>query len=74
MQTGKIYTFTEIFSPPEGFKDEAPYSCAIMEDEDGRRFPAFLSPHTHWEDVRVGCAAICNGEQKNGIPVYELVR
>ena len=50
------------------------YSCAIMEDEDGRRFPAFLSPHAHWEDVRVGCAATCSGEQKNGIPVYELVR
>jgi len=32
---GKIYSFTEVFVPPEGFELEAPYLLAIIELEEG---------------------------------------
>jgi uncharacterized OB-fold protein len=35
--TGKVYSFTEVNSPPEGFEDQVPYILAIIELDEGAR-------------------------------------
>jgi len=32
---GKIYSFTEIYAPPAGFEDQAPYVLALVELDEG---------------------------------------
>jgi len=34
---GKVYSYTEINSPPAGFEDQAPYVLAIIELEEGAK-------------------------------------
>ena len=51
---GTIYTFTKIFVTTEQFQDKAPYYCAIIEDDDGIRFPAFIKNVDEKEAVEIG--------------------
>lgn len=37
---GKIYSFTEISSPPAGFEEQAPYVLAIIELDEGAKLTA----------------------------------
>ncbi len=37
---GKVYSFTEISVPPEGFESQTPYLLAIIELEEGARLTA----------------------------------
>ncbi len=37
---GKVYSFSEIFSPPSGFELEAPYVLAIVQLEEGPKLTA----------------------------------
>lgn len=50
---GKVYSFTEIFSPPEGFKEQAPYVLAIIELDEGARITGQIVD-AHKDDVKIG--------------------
>src|SRR3989338_5534765 len=50
---GKIYSFTEIFAPPAGFEDQAPYVLAIIELEEGPKLTAQVV-NAHAKDVAIG--------------------
>ena len=50
---GKIYSFTEISAPPEGFEDQIPYILAIIELDEGAKLTAQIVD-AHKDDVKIG--------------------
>jgi uncharacterized OB-fold protein len=50
---GKVYSFTEISAPPEGFEDQVPYILAIIELDEGAKLTAQIVD-AHKDDVKVG--------------------
>lgn len=50
---GKVYSFTEVSSPPEGFEDQVPYILAVIELEEGARLTGQIVD-AHKEDVEIG--------------------
>lgn len=50
---GRIYSFTEVHSPPEGFEEQAPYVLAIVELEEGARVMGQIVD-VKKEDVKIG--------------------
>lgn len=50
---GKVYSFTEVHVPPEGFKEQAPYVLAIIELDEGARLTAQIVDAKE-EDVKIG--------------------
>ncbi len=50
---GKIYSFTEVSAPPEGFEDQIPYVLAIIELDEGAKLTAQIVD-AHKEDVKIG--------------------
>jgi len=50
---GKVYSFTEVAAPPEGFEDQVPYLLAIIELEEGARLTAQIVDAS-LKDVRIG--------------------
>ena len=50
---GKVYSFTEISAPPEGFEDQIPYILAIIELEEGAKLTAQIVD-AHNDDVKIG--------------------
>ena len=50
---GKVYSFTEIFAPPDGFEDQIPYILAIIELDEGARLTAQIVD-AHKDDIKIG--------------------
>ncbi|MBI5227403.1 Zn-ribbon domain-containing OB-fold protein [Candidatus Micrarchaeota archaeon] len=50
---GKIYSFTEVSAPPEGFEDQIPYVLAIIELVEGPKLTAQIVD-AQKEDVKIG--------------------
>jgi uncharacterized OB-fold protein len=50
---GKVYSFTEICSPPQGFEEQAPYVLAIIELDEGARLTGQIVD-AHKADVKIG--------------------
>ena len=50
---GKVYSFTEIYAPPAGFEDQAPYVLAIIELDEGARLTSQIVD-AHIKDVKIG--------------------
>ena len=50
---GKVYSFTEIYAPPAGFEDQAPYVLAIIELEEGAKLTSQIVD-AHIKDVKIG--------------------
>jgi hypothetical protein len=50
---GKIYSFTEVTAPPEGFEDQVPYVLAIIELDEGAKLTAQIVD-VHKKDVKIG--------------------
>lgn len=50
---GKVVSFTEVTSPPDGFEDQVPYILAIIELEEGARLTAQIVDATK-ADVKIG--------------------
>ncbi|MBN2477800.1 Zn-ribbon domain-containing OB-fold protein [Candidatus Micrarchaeota archaeon] len=49
---GKVYSYTKIFVPPEGFEKQAPYMLAVIELEEGARVTAQIVDTCG--DVKIG--------------------
>ena len=50
---GKIYSFTEIYAPPAGFEDQAPYVLAIVELKEGVKITGQVVD-VHINNVKTG--------------------
>jgi len=50
---GEIYSYTTIYSPPEGFKEYAPYTVALIKLNEGPLLTAQLTDISE-EDVQIG--------------------
>jgi len=50
---GKVYSFTEVSSPPEGFEDQVPYILAVIELEEGAKLTGQIVD-AHKDDVEIG--------------------
>jgi len=53
---GIIYTFTEIAAAPTGFEDQAPYTVAVVNLEEGGRLLAWTGATIARDEVRIGMA------------------
>lgn len=50
---GKIFSFTEVTAPPQGFEDQVPYILAVIELEEGAKLTAQVVD-AHKDDVKIG--------------------
>ncbi len=50
---GEVYSFTTVYEPPADFRDQAPYSIALIKLEDGPMLTAQLTD-VEPEEVRIG--------------------
>lgn len=50
---GKVFSYTEVTAPPEGFEDQAPYILALIELDEGARLTAQIVD-AHKDDVHIG--------------------
>lgn len=50
---GKVFSFTEVNAPPEGFEDQIPYVLAIIELEEGAKLTGQIVDATK-TDVKIG--------------------
>ncbi|MBU0532723.1 Zn-ribbon domain-containing OB-fold protein [Candidatus Micrarchaeota archaeon] len=50
---GKVYSYTEISAPPEGFEDQIPYILAVIELDEGAKLTAQIVD-ANKEDVKIG--------------------
>jgi uncharacterized protein len=50
---GKVFSFTEVTAPPQGFEDQVPYILAVIELDEGARLTAQIVD-ARKEDVKVG--------------------
>jgi uncharacterized protein len=50
---GKIFSFTEVTAPPQGFEDQVPYILAVIELEEGGRLTGQVVDVLK-EDVKIG--------------------
>jgi uncharacterized OB-fold protein len=51
--SGKVYSFTEISSPPKGFEDQVPYVLAIIELDEGAKVTGQIVDITS-KDLKIG--------------------
>jgi Predicted nucleic-acid-binding protein containing a Zn-ribbon len=51
-QTGSIYTYTEVRTPPPAFEDDAPYTVAVVELDSGGRIIGRVT--ADYDDVAIG--------------------
>ncbi len=50
---GEVYTFSTMYNVPQGFEDQAPYTVAIIQLDEGPRVTAQLTDVNH-DQVQVG--------------------
>lgn len=69
-----IYTYSVVYSSSEQFKGKTPYLTAILEAEDGTRFPAFLDGYQ--EEIKVSVGQLVELQETDGAQkaVYRLAK
>jgi len=50
---GKVFSYTEVQSPPDGFEDQVPYILAIIELDEGAKLTGQIVD-AHKADVKIG--------------------
>lgn len=70
-RTGKIYTYTVVYSAAEAFRDRTPYVVALVEEE-GRRAMSLLEGYRDGMEVKIGMDVAFVREDAAGNPIYKL--
>lgn len=71
MKTSKIYTYSIVYSTSEQFEDKVPYVTAILEDDEGVRFPSFVAGYTEDEsEVFIGQEVVFMWSDEAGRAIY----
>lgn len=73
MKRAVIYTYSIVYSSSELFQDKTPYVTAILEEESGKRFPAFLGGYPEGKEIVMGQEVDFQGYDQNQKAVYCLV-
>ena len=50
---GKVFSFTEVSAPPEGFEDQVPYILAVIDLEEGAKITGQIVD-AHRDSVKIG--------------------
>lgn len=72
MANPRIYTYSVVFSSSEQFKDKTPYICAILEDDDGKRFASLVDGYKDGVDIAIGREIRKTGQNSAGQPTFSL--
>lgn len=51
---GTVHTYSEIAAAPTGFEDDAPYTVAVVDLEDGGRLLAWIGDSINPDEVAIG--------------------
>ncbi|QIB70381.1 OB-fold domain-containing protein [Aminipila butyrica] len=54
MNNTRIYTFSVLYTSFGEFNKDVPYVAAILEQEDGLRFPVRLSGYNPNQEIKIG--------------------
>jgi uncharacterized OB-fold protein len=73
MKKPVIYTYSIVYSSSELFQDKTPYVTAILEDESGKRFPAFLGGYPEGKAIVIGQEVDFQGYDQNQKAVYTIL-
>lgn len=73
MKNPKIYTYSILYSTFPIFTEKLPYVSAILEREDGVRFPSLLEGFTEGMEVNIGQEVKYLGTNEEGKETYSLV-
>ena len=71
-ETATIYSFTRVFVAAEQFADKAPYYSAIVEKDDGERFPVFIINVADDKDIAIGRKVTFDSLDENGKKQYVI--
>lgn len=74
MEQASVYTYSVVYSSSEQFKDKTPYVTAILENESGDRFPAFLEGYEEGMEIWIGQTVWLKETDNKGGGVYCLAR
>ncbi len=69
----KIYTFSIIYNTFESYEDKLPYVVAIVEDEQGARFGAYVENYQEGMEVHVGDSVECVGTGETGSLICRFI-
>ncbi len=72
MKNPIIYTYSILYSTFPAFTDKLPYVSAILEREDGTKFPSLLEGFNEGMEVEIGQEAKFLGMDENGQEIYSL--
>ncbi len=50
----KIYTYSIIYNTFESYEDKIPYVVAVVEDEEGNRYGAYVEGYKEGMEIHVG--------------------
>lgn len=68
----KIYTFSILYSTFPAFTEKLPYVSALLEGEDGTRFPCLLEGYVEGMEVKIGQEVKYLGTNEQGQERYSL--
>lgn len=68
----KIYTFSILYSTFPAFTEKLPYVSALLENEDGTRFPSLLEGYVEGMEVKIGQEVKYLGTNEQGQERYSL--
>jgi uncharacterized OB-fold protein len=67
--SGKVYTETVVYSPPEAYVNDVPYQLAIIELATGRRVTGRIISGSGGERVQIG-ERVQFAEFRNRVPFF----
>lgn len=67
-----IYTYSVLYSSSIDFQDKCPYAVAVLEQEDGTRFSAFLQGYQPGMTIGIGQEVKSAGTGEAGMPIFTL--
>ncbi|WP_084235208.1 OB-fold domain-containing protein [Papillibacter cinnamivorans] len=73
MKNPTIYTYSVLYSSFGPFVNKVPYVSAILEQEDGSRFPSLLEGFAPEMKIRVGQEVFRLGKNEQGLERYSLL-
>ena len=68
--TANIYSYTVIRSSTEAFTSKLPYVVAVLENETGTRFTAFIEGYQDGMDIEIGRTVKFLNEDMAGRKIY----
>jgi uncharacterized OB-fold protein len=72
MSKTTVYTYSIIYTTFPAFTEKAPYISALLQREDGTRFPSLVEGYQEGKEVRIGQEIQYLGKNQQGQDIYSL--